>query len=253
MRFCPSAIPDLDLQCLIAQGSRDVSNSGRRSPVRHRHDPLGRSDPMSEERPIVYVIDDDESVREGVADLVRSVGQQVQLFWSAQEFLDSTRVDAPGCIVLDVRLPGLSGLEVQRRLMKSNVQLPIIFISGHGDIAMSVHAIKSGAIEFLTKPLNEQQLLDAIQAGIARDRTRREEAKVVAELQERFDSLTPREREILTLVVSGRRNRHIAEQVELSEMTVKVHRSHIMQKMRASSLVDLVRMADQLGVSTKAS
>jgi len=224
-----------------------------RSPARHRYDPLGRPDPMSEERPIVYVIDDDESVREGVADLVRSIGQQVQLFGSAKEFLDGTRPDAPGCIVLDVRLPGPSGLEVQRRLIKSNIQLPIIFISGHGDIPTSVCAIKSGAIEFLTKPLNEQQLLDAIQAGIARDRTRRKEAKVVAELQGRFDSLTPREREILTLVVSGRRNKHIAAQVELSEMTVKLHRMHIMQKMRASSLVDLVRMADQLGVSSKTS
>jgi FixJ family two-component response regulator len=208
---------------------------------------------MSEEQPIVYVIDDDESVREGVADLVRSVGQQVRLFASAQEFLDGTRPDAPSCIVLDVRLPGPSGIELQRRLIKSNIQLPIIFISGHGDIAMSVGAIKSGAIEFLTKPLNEQKLLDAIQVGIARDRTRRKEAKVVVELRERFDSLTPREREILTLVVSGRRNKHIAAQVALSEMTVKLHRSHIMQKMRASSLVDLVRMADQLGVSSKAS
>jgi RNA polymerase sigma factor (sigma-70 family) len=208
---------------------------------------------MSEDQPIVYVIDDDESVREGVADLLRSVGQQVQLFGSAQEFLDSKRPDAPGCIVLDVRLPGPSGLEFQRRLIKSNIQLPIIFISGHGDIPMSVRAIKSGAIEFLTKPLNEQQLLDAIQAGIARDRTRRTEAKVVAELQERFESLTPREREILTLVVSGCRNKDIATQIGLSEMTVKVHRSHIMQKMRASTLVDLVRMADKLGAPTKAS
>jgi FixJ family two-component response regulator len=208
---------------------------------------------MSEEQPIVYVIDDDESVREGVADLVRSVGQQVRLFRSAKEFLDGTRPDVPSCIVLDVRLPGPSGIELQRRLIKSNIQLPIIFISGHGDIAMSVGAIKSGAIEFLTKPLNEQKLLDAIQVGIARDRTRRKEAQVVAELRERFDSLTPREREILTLVVSGGRNKHIAAQVELSEMTVKLHRSHIMQKMRASSLVDLVRMADQLGVSSKAS
>jgi RNA polymerase sigma factor (sigma-70 family) len=208
---------------------------------------------MSEDQPIVYIIDDDESVREGVADLLRSIGQRVQLFGSAQEFLDSTRPDAPGCIVLDVRLPGPSGLEFQRRLIKSNIQFPIIFISGHGDIPMSVRAIKSGAIEFLTKPLNEQQLLDAVQAGIARDRRRRAEAKVVAELQERFESLTPREREILTLVVSGCRNKDIATQIGLSEMTVKVHRSHIMQKMRASTLVDLVRMADKLGAPTKAS
>jgi RNA polymerase sigma factor (sigma-70 family) len=208
---------------------------------------------MSEDQPIVYIIDDDESVREGVADLLRSIGQRVQLFGSAQEFLESTRPDAPGCIVLDVRLPGPSGLEFQRRLIKSNIQFPIIFISGHGDIPMSVRAIKSGAIEFLTKPLNEQQLLDAVQAGIARDRRRRAEAKVVAELQERFESLTPREREILTLVVSGCRNKDIATQIGLSEMTVKVHRSHIMQKMRASTLVDLVRMADKLGAPTKAS
>ena len=208
---------------------------------------------MTEEHPIVYLIDDDESVREGLADLLRSVGHTVKSFGSAQEFLDSTRPDAPGCIVLDVRLPGPSGLEVQRTLTKLNVQLPIIFISGHGDIPMSVHAIKSGAIEFLTKPLHEQQLLDAVQAGIEQDRARRGGAIAVAELQERFNSLTPRERDILTLLVSGRRNKQIAGQLGLSEMTVKVHRSHIMQKMCANSLVDLVRMADQLGVSSKPS
>jgi len=208
---------------------------------------------MIEVQPIVYLIDDDESVREGVADLLRSVGHAVQSFASAQEFLDSTRPDAPGCIVLDVRLPGPSGLEFQRKLTKSNVQLPIIFISGHGDIPMSVRAIKSGAIDFLTKPLNEQQLLDAVQTGIESDRARREQAKFGAELQKRFASLTPRERDILTLVVCGRRNKQIAGQLGLSEMTVKVHRSHIMQKMRANSLVDLVRLADQLGVSSKPS
>jgi FixJ family two-component response regulator len=207
---------------------------------------------MKKEQPVVYVIDDDESVREGVADLLRSVGHTVQSFVSAQEFLDSTRPDAPGCIVLDVRLPGPSGLEVQRTLIKSNSQLPIIFISGHGDIPMSVRAIKSGAIEFLTKPLHEQQLLDAVQAGIEGDRARREKAKIVAELQERFASLTPREREIYALVVSGRRNKQIAAEVGSSEMTVKVHRSQIMRKMRANSVIDLVRMADKLGVSIKA-
>jgi RNA polymerase sigma factor (sigma-70 family) len=206
---------------------------------------------MKKEQPIVYVIDDDESVREGIADLLRSVGHAVQPFESAQEFLDSTRPDAPSCIVLDVRMPGPSGLEFQGTLMKSNVQLPIIFISGHGDIPMSVRAIKSGAIEFLTKPVNEQQLLDAVQAGIENDRARRGEAKIVAEFRERFDSLTPREREILTLVVSARPNKQIAAQLGLSEMTVKVHRSQVMRKMRANSLVDLVRMADKLGVPTK--
>jgi FixJ family two-component response regulator len=173
----------------------------------------------------------------------------VEAFGSADEFLQSERRDAPGCIVLDVRLPGPSGLEFQRTLDKSSIHLPIIFISGHGDIPMSVRAMKSGAVEFLTKPLAEQELLDAIQTGIERDRTRRQEAKVVAELRERFNSLTPREREVLALVVTGRRNKQIADQANLSEMTVKVHRSQIMRKMRAKSLVDLVRMADALGVS----
>jgi FixJ family two-component response regulator len=199
---------------------------------------------MKEEQPVVFVIDDDASVRDAIADLLRSVGLTVESFGSTQEFLQRERPDVPGCIVLDVRLPGPSGLEFQRTLSNSSIHLPIIFISGHGDIAMSVRAMKSGAIEFLTKPVPEQQLLDAIQTGIERDRARRREARVVAELRERFDSLTPREREVLALVVTGRRNKQIAAQVNLSEMTVKVHRSQIMRKMRAKSLVDLVRMAD---------
>jgi FixJ family two-component response regulator len=203
---------------------------------------------MKQERSIVYVIDDDEAVCESITDLLRSVGHDVHSFRSAKEFLDSARPDVPGCIVLDVRLPGQSGMEFQRRLITSDIPLPIIFISGYGDIPMSVRAIKSGAIEFLTKPLNEQELLDAVQAGLARDRGRREEGKVVAELHARFEHLTPREREILSLVVTGRPNKRIAAEVGLSEMTVKVHRSHVMQKMHASSLVDLVRMADRLGI-----
>jgi FixJ family two-component response regulator len=204
---------------------------------------------MKQERSIVYVIDDDEAVRESIADLLRSVGHDVHSFGSAQEFLDSSRPDVPGCIVLDVRLPGQSGMEFQRRLVKSDIHLPVIFISGHGDIPMSVRAIKSGAIEFLTKPLNEQELLDAVQAGLARDRGQREEGKIVAGLHARFEHLTPREREILSLMVTGRPNKQIAAEVGLSEMTVKVHRSHVMQKMRASSLVHLVRMADKLGIT----
>ena len=204
---------------------------------------------MKQERSIVYVIEDDEAVRESITDLLRSVGHDVHSFRSAQEFLDSSRPDVPGCIVLDVRLPGQSGMEVQRRLIKSDIHLPVIFISGHGDIPMSVRAIKSGAIEFLTKPLNEQELLDAVQAGLARDRGQREEGKIVAQLHARFEQLTPREREILSLMVTGRPNKQIAAEVGLSEMTVKVHRSHVMQKMRASSLVDLVRMADKLGIT----
>ena len=204
---------------------------------------------MREEQPVVFVIDDDASVRDAIADLLRSVGLDVETFRSAQEFLHCKRQNAHGCIVLDVRLPGPSGLEFQRTLKQLNIHLPIIFISAHGDIPMSVRAMKSGAIEFLTKPLREQELLDAIQTGIERDRARRRDAKEVAKLQARFDSLTPREREVLALVVTGRRNKQIAAQAQLSEMTVKVHRSQIMRKMRAKSLVDLVRMADRLGIS----
>jgi RNA polymerase sigma factor (sigma-70 family) len=207
---------------------------------------------MREQQSIVYVIDDDEAVRESVTDLLCSVGHDVQSFGSVQEFLDRPSPDRPGCLVLDVRLPGQSGMELQRRLIKSDIHLPVIFISGHGDIPMSVRAIKSGAIEFLTKPLNEQQLLDAVQTGVARDRAQREKAKVAAKLHERLEQLTPRERDILGRVVTGRPNKQIAAEVGLSEMTVKVHRSHVMQKMRASSLVDLVRMADKLGITKPA-
>jgi FixJ family two-component response regulator len=203
----------------------------------------------ADEQPVVFIIDDDEEVRETVADLLRSVGLGVQAFGSTQEFMRAKRPDAPGCIVLDVRLPGASGLEFQRTLVDSNIRLPVIFITGHGDIGMSVRAIKSGAEQFLTKPLREQELLDAVQACIEQDRARRQEAGLVAELQERFNSLTSREREVLPLVITGRMNKQIAGQLELSEMTVKVHRGQIMRKMRARSVVDLVRMADKLGIA----
>ena len=207
---------------------------------------------MTEEQPVVFVIDDDRLVRDSITDLLLSIGLRAETFGSAQEFLGSKRADAPGCIVLDLRLPGSSGLEFQRTLAESGIELPVIFISGHGDISTSVRALKSGAIEFLTKPLHEQELLDAVQAGIERDRTRRQQDKLIAELRKRFVSLTPREQEVLALVVTGRLNKQIAGQLGVSEMTVKVHRSQAMRKMRAKSLVDLVRMADQLGVSTKA-
>jgi len=206
---------------------------------------------MTKLQPVVFIIDDDESVREGLEDLLRSVGLGVESFRSTKEFLEYTRPDLPGCIVLDVRLPGASGLEFQRVLIDLNIPLPIIFISGHGDIPMSVRAIKSGAVEFLTKPLHEQSLLDAVQAGIQRDRARRQEAIIISELSRRFDSLTAREREVMAFVVTGRPNKQIAVQLKLSEMTVKVHRSQITRKMRAKSLIDLVRMADKLGVSGK--
>src|SRR5262249_42819595 len=204
---------------------------------------------MTENQPIVFVMDDDRLVRDSLTDLFRSVGLGAESFGSAQEFLQSKRADAPGCIVLDVRLPGGSGLEFQRILAEAGIQLPVIFISGYGDISMSVRAMKSGAIEFLTKPLREQELLDAVQAGIDRDRVRRGDAKLVAGLQGRFASLTARERDVMTLIITGRPNKQIAGELKLSEATVKVHRSQIMRKMQAKFLVDLVRMADKLGIS----
>jgi FixJ family two-component response regulator len=203
---------------------------------------------ITTDRPVVFLIDDDASVREAVDDLLTSVGLEVQAFGSVHEFLQSRRPDAPGCIVLDVRLPGPSGLEFQRGLAESGVRLPIVFISGHSDIAMSVRAMKLGAVEFLTKPLREQELLDAIQVAVARDRLRRQEDSALAELKARFASLTVREREVFALVVTGRPNKQIAAELDLSEMTVKVHRSQITRKMQAKSLVALVRMADKLGV-----
>ena len=204
---------------------------------------------MSEEQPVVFVIDDDSSVRAALTGLLRSVGLEVLSFGSTQEFLQSKRRDAPGCLVLDVRLPGRSGLDFQRELAESSIQIPIVFITGHGDIPMSVRAIKAGAIEFLTKPFHDQELLDAIQVGIERDRARRRDAAAIAGLHERFDSLTPREREIMALVVTGRLNKQIAGDLKVSEITVKVHRGQVMRKMRAKSLAELVRMADQLGVT----
>ena len=198
----------------------------------------------------VFVIDDDPSMRGALEDLVGSVGLQVRAFASPQDFLQSKRLDVPGCLVLDVRLPGMSGLTFQKELVKLGIALPVIFITGHGDIPMSVRAMKAGAVEFLTKPFHDQELLDAIHAAIERDRERRREAVLVAELQERYAMLTERERQIMTLVVVGRANKQIAAELNLSEMTVKVHRGQVMRKMHAGSLPELVRMADRLGVPT---
>jgi FixJ family two-component response regulator len=211
--------------------------------------PVAGSGLMTEGKPVVFIIDDNASVREGLEDLFQSMGMGAVSFGSPQEFLQSVRPDAPGCIVLDVRLPGQSGLEFQRLLAEADIRLPIIFITGHGDIPMSVQAMKSGAIEFLTKPLREQPLLDAVQAGLARDRIRRLEAQTVAELRSRYESLTPREREVFALVITGRQNKQIAASLELSEMTVKVHRSQLTRKMHAKSAIELARMADKLGIS----
>jgi FixJ family two-component response regulator len=204
---------------------------------------------VSEEQPIVFVIDDDPSVRDALDSLLRSMALRVQLFGSAQEFLDTKRPDAPGCIVLDVRLPGRSGLDFQRDLTRSGIHLPVIFITGHGDIPMSARAFKAGAIEFLTKPFRDQELLDAVMLGIGQDRIRREEISTVTELRKYFESLTPREREVMARIAAGRPNKQVAAELKLSEVTVKVHRGHVMRKMRAKSLADLVRMADKLQVS----
>jgi FixJ family two-component response regulator len=195
---------------------------------------------------IVYIVDDDRGTREGTKNLVESIGLRVQTFTTAQEFLSSQRPDAPGCLVLDVRLPGVSGLELQRELGKTTNPVPIIFITGHGDIPMTVQAMKGGAIEFLTKPFREQDLLDAIQLGLERDRSRRKNEMALGDLRARFETLSPREREIMVHVVRGRLSKQIAGEFGISETTVKVHRSNLTRKMKARSLSELTRMADKL-------
>ncbi len=203
---------------------------------------------MTEPTPIVFVVDDDPSVRRAIKRLVGSVRLEVELFGSAQEFLRSKRPDAPSCLVLDIRLPGVSGLDFQRELAQANIHIPIIFITAHGDIPMTVRAMKAGAVEFLTKPFRDQDLLDAIQLALERDRARRQQEAEIAVLRERFESLTPREREVLPLVVSGLLNKQIAAEIGTSETTVKVHRGQLMRKMGADSLADLVRMAERMGI-----
>ena len=202
-----------------------------------------------EARPTVVVIDDDQDIREALQGLLRSVGLRVELFASVPEFLDGTRPDRPGCLVLDVRLPGRSGLDFHDDLVKAKVHLPVIFISGHADVPMSVRAMKSGAVEFLTKPVRHQDLLDAIQRAIGHDRARRDEEQFVDRLRTRFDTLTPREREVMKLVVAGRRNKQIATEIGLSEATVKLHRGQVMRKLGVQSLAELVRMTDKLELS----
>ncbi len=201
---------------------------------------------MKDQDPIVFVIDDDRMIREGMQSLIRSVGLRVEMFASAQDFLDAKRPDAPACLVLDVRMPGLSGLDLQVKLRDGGIPVPIIFITGHGDIPMSVRAMKEGAHEFLTKPVRGQDLLDAVQKAIAADRMLREERKDADEIRVRFDSLTPREKEVLELVVAGLLNKQIADQLRMSELTVKTHRAHVMEKTRAESLAHLVRMSEKL-------
>jgi FixJ family two-component response regulator len=210
--------------------------------------PVGGAD-----QPVVFVVDDDASMRQALARLFQSVQLRVEVFASPQEFLHSERLDVPSCLVLDVRLPGLSGLDFQAELMKADVRIPIVFISGHGDIPMTVRAMKAGAVDFLAKPFRDQDLLDAVTAAIQRDEKRREQENRLADLKAHFSSLTAREREIMALVASGLMSKQIAGQIGLSEITVKVHRSHIMKKMGARSVADLVRMAEALGVKPGAS
>jgi FixJ family two-component response regulator len=205
---------------------------------------------MPERNPTVLVVDDDLQMRDSVGQLLRSLGMEVQLFASVSDFLNSDKPDGPTCLVLDVRLPGRSGLEFQRDLAAANRALPIIFITGHGDIPMTVQAMKGGAIEFLTKPFRDQDLLDAIEVGLARDRARREHERALATVRERFESLSSREREIMIEVARGRLNKQIAGDVGIAEGTVKVHRSRLMRKMKARSLPALSRMADMLKLVT---
>ena len=206
---------------------------------------------MIQSRDMVCIVDDDASVRTALESLLKSVGLQVRSFASAQEFLTHPKPDAPTCLVLDVRMPGLSGLDCQRQLAEAGFQIPIIFITGHGDIPMSVQALKAGAVDFLTKPFREQELLDTVQQAIEHDRRRRATEAEMAGLRERFASLTMREQEVMSWVVSGRLNKQIAGELGTSEVTVKVHRGQVMRKMQADSVAELVRMAGRLGLAPR--
>ena len=205
-------------------------------------------EPISAREPLVFIVEDDELMREALGNLFASIGLEVEVFGSASEMLQSKLPDVASCLVLDIRLPGMSGLDFQGELAKANIHIPVIFMTGHGDIPMSVRAMKGGAVDFLTKPFRDQDMLDAVTVAIERDRKRREADKIVASLQTLFEKLTPREREILALVSSGLMNKQIAAELGVAEITVKIHRGHIMKKMDAKSLADLLRKAETLGI-----
>jgi FixJ family two-component response regulator len=202
---------------------------------------------------MVFIVDDDDSLRESLGSLFRSVGLRVALFGSAREFLSRALPDVPSCLVLDVRLPGLSGLDFQSELVRANMRIPIIFITGHGDIPMTVRAMKAGAIEFLTKPFRDQDMLDAVQLALSKDRMRRADEQAIVDLKSKFSALTDREREVMTLVTAGLMNKQIAAKIGVSEITVKVHRGNVTRKMGARSLAELVKMAEALGISGEGS
>jgi FixJ family two-component response regulator len=206
---------------------------------------------MTEPEPIVFIVDDDPSVRRSTERLMRSAGLKVQTFSSAREFLKDSRIEGPACLVLDVRMPGLSGMDLQSELARAGIRIPIIFITGHGDIPMSVRAMKAGAVEFLTKPFRSHGLLDAVRAAIERDQSAHKERSESGELRAHYEQLTPREREVMALVVAGLLNKQVASELATTERTIKFHRAHIMQKMHAESLADLVRMAEKLGISSQ--
>ena len=210
--------------------------------------PKSTHEPASASEPIVFVIDDDVSMRRALTNLFQSVGLDVVAFGSAPEMLQSKLPDVASCLVLDIRLPGVSGLDFQTDLAKANIHIPIIFMTGHGDIPMTVRAMKGGEVDFLTKPFRDQDMLDAVVTAIERDRKRREVEKIAANLQALFETLTPREREVLALVASGLMNKQVAAELGLAEITVKIHRGHIMKKMGARSLADLIRTAETLGI-----
>jgi FixJ family two-component response regulator len=210
--------------------------------------PTSPDDITSTEQPIVFVIDDDESMRRALTNLFQSVGLRVEVFGSASELLRSKLPDVASCLVLDVRLPGLSGLDFQLELAKANIHIPIVFMTGHGDIPMSVMAMKAGAVDFLSKPFRQQEMLDAVTVAIERDRKRRKDAKIVSNARALFETLPPREREVLSLVAAGLMNKQIAAEIGIAEITVKIHRGHIMKKMGTRSLADLVRISEMLGI-----